>query len=134
MSQDPHTLLTTVTQQFEHWRHTRKSPRAHTPPQLQQLAVQLAEVISTGKTVAALKINHGMLRRWQKIHAINAPEPVAFVALPTTSEQPSSMTEVSSNQLTLTYPNGVVLTVSDAFPVETLSQLINMATVSGELV
>ncbi len=115
-------LLTNAIQQFQHWRNTRPGRRGPTPQNLQKLAVLLTKEIPAGKVVSSLKINHGMLKRWQQTHDNANPTTPGFVRLPLPDNTPQ-ITDVQQ-PVTFKYPSGVELTFSDVPPIEMMSVLI----------
>ena len=69
--------------------------------------------------ISALKINHRMLKQWtMQFEPDNAPQ---FLAIPP-EEDPSG--ETYQPMVKLTYPNGIVLTLTEGMSRDTLVSLI----------
>jgi len=99
--------LETVAKHFAAWRMNRQTlGRSVTPIHLQQEAVTLKSNHSKKEITEALGINHSTLKRWA---AAQDTTTLGFVEL--TTEPIDIALEVSSNNASCEFPNGMRLTL-----------------------
>ena len=58
--------LESVSAAFDHWRQNRTSRKESVPASLRDHAIKLLTDHSRSRVIEALKINHSMLKQWQK--------------------------------------------------------------------
>ncbi len=77
--------LESVTAEFIHWRSSRASTNEAIPKQLRTQAIELLSHYKKSQIIAALKINHSSLKRWQQK---GGEESSGFVALAFETQAP----------------------------------------------
>ena len=82
--------LAEAAERFAHWRRTRSSSSAPTPPPLRERAVALLGTHRPSTVADALGINTVMLERWSTPPSPNEPidRPSPFVRLPEAASEP----------------------------------------------
>ena len=74
--------LESIASAFDHWRNTRSSRKMTVPEHLREQAIELLNRYKPSHVIAALKINHSMLKQWRRNDNTSAPTPTpAFVTL-----------------------------------------------------
>ena len=120
-----HPTLVSVAQAFQHWRNTR-TRRGRTPAPLKAQALALLAHHSRSQVISALRINTTTLAAWQAASATvtqtgSAPH-ATFVELP---PWPSAEPVVDAISVTLTGPQGRVITVSGPLTPAHLGALVH---------
>jgi len=99
--------LTSVAEEFQQWRNTRKSPRGKTPKHLRHQAIALLEHHNITSVIEALRLNSSTLKSWQK-KAITT-QPNEFVVLP---NEPAPVCDSGALQISVRSASGAEISIS----------------------
>ena len=106
---------------FDHWCQNR-TKRTHTPNELRQLAVELADSHSHNHIATALRINARQLKIWCDHAAVSSTAPSDFMSLPIEHEfEPNTVHRLS---IEMTLPNSSQIRISGELSLHLLQTLL----------